>query len=125
MFAFATPRTSRRPALTPLIDVVFLLLVFFMLASKFGQDGSLNLSGGGDGGTYEGPPRLLTILPDGVLLNGQPVAQTALIDVLENLSETEHDAIILTTRDGADVQHLTKVVQFLSDAGFAHLILVE
>ena len=36
-------RKRRRPGLTPLIDVVFLLLVFFMLASSFGAEGSLPL----------------------------------------------------------------------------------
>ncbi|MEO0362761.1 MAG: biopolymer transporter ExbD, partial [Pseudomonadota bacterium] len=28
----------RRPSLTPMIDVVFLLLVFFMLAARFGVE---------------------------------------------------------------------------------------
>lgn len=36
-------RQRRRPGLTPLIDVVFLLLVFFMLASRFGAEGALPL----------------------------------------------------------------------------------
>ena len=36
-------KPRRRPSLTPMIDVVFLLLVFFMLASRFGMDAVLNL----------------------------------------------------------------------------------
>jgi biopolymer transport protein ExbD len=36
-------RKRRRPTLTPLIDVVFLLLVFFMLATSFGSEASLAL----------------------------------------------------------------------------------
>ena len=36
-------RKRRKPGLTPLIDVVFLLLVFFMLASRFDVEGSLPL----------------------------------------------------------------------------------
>ncbi len=48
MFSFAPPRPSRRrPNLTPMIDVVFLLLVFFMLASQFGRPQALPLFGGG------------------------------------------------------------------------------
>ncbi|MFC6760360.1 ExbD/TolR family protein [Sulfitobacter porphyrae] len=46
MFSFAIARPRRRPGLTPMIDVVFLLLVFFMLASRFGQDRALPLSAG-------------------------------------------------------------------------------
>ena len=37
MFHFAPARRSRKPSLTPMIDVVFLLLVFFMLAARFGR----------------------------------------------------------------------------------------
>ncbi len=36
-------RSRRRASLTPLIDVVFLLLVFFMLATSFGSERSLPL----------------------------------------------------------------------------------
>jgi len=36
-------RTSQIPNLTPLIDIVFLLLVFFMLTSHFVQEQSLNI----------------------------------------------------------------------------------
>jgi biopolymer transport protein ExbD len=37
-------RRRRGPGLTPLIDVVFLLLVFFMLASRFDSEALLPLS---------------------------------------------------------------------------------
>lgn len=36
-------RTSHVPNLTPLIDIVFLLLVFFMLTSHFVRDHSVNV----------------------------------------------------------------------------------
>jgi len=36
-------RTSQIPNLTPLIDIVFLLLVFFMLTSNFVQEQALNI----------------------------------------------------------------------------------
>ncbi|MGM0594866.1 MAG: ExbD/TolR family protein [Pseudomonadota bacterium] len=36
-------RTSQVPNLTPLIDIVFLLLVFFMLTSHFVQEQALNI----------------------------------------------------------------------------------
>lgn len=36
-------RTSHVPNLTPLIDIVFLLLIFFMLTSHFVQDDALNI----------------------------------------------------------------------------------
>lgn len=36
-------RSSQVPNLTPLIDIVFLLLIFFMLTSHFVQDEKLNI----------------------------------------------------------------------------------
>jgi biopolymer transport protein ExbD len=36
-------RTSHVPNLTPLIDIVFLLLIFFMLTSHFVNDDALNI----------------------------------------------------------------------------------
>ena len=64
MFAFAAPRARRRISLTPMIDVVFLLLVFFMLAARFGQEQAIPLAIGAGAGDWDGPPRLIDILPD-------------------------------------------------------------
>ncbi len=42
---------SRRISLTPLIDVVFILLVFFMLETSFRNEGGIELSGAAGGGS--------------------------------------------------------------------------
>jgi biopolymer transport protein ExbD len=125
MFAFAHPRARRKPALTPLIDVVFLLLVFFMLAAQFGRDGALGLSGGAAPGDYSGPPRLVTILPDALLLNGIAQSAETLPDALLDLVEDLDDTIVLRARDAADVQRLADVAALLSAAGFTRLVLAE
>lgn len=125
MFSFGAAHKHRRPGLTPMIDVVFLLLVFFMLASRFGHETSLPISGGGAGGDYAGPPRLITVLPDAVLLNGTPQAPGALPEALAPLTQTPGDVIVLRARDGADVQRLTDLVGQLRRAGFSNLVLAE
>ncbi len=125
MFAFAPTRTRRKPALTPLIDVVFLLLVFFMLAAQFGRENAIDLARGGGGGDYTGPPRLITLLPEGVLLNGTPQTDADLVQALLPLTSAPDDAILLRARDGADVQRLTDLAQRLTDAGFRRLVVVE
>lgn len=126
MFAFAEPRARRRPGLTPLIDVVFLLLVFFMLASQFGRDAALPLTARDTGiGDYSGPPRLVTITPDAVLLNGLATPPADLAAALAELTETRSDPVILQARQGADVQRLTDIVTLLSEQGFTGLILSE
>ena len=125
MFAFASPRRSRRPSLTPMIDVVFLLLVFFMLASQFGQDAAVRLSGAGAGAAYSGPPRLIDIAPDALTLNGMGVDIAGLPDALTPLTQDRADTVILRGTDGASLQRLRDVAQALQAAGFANLVVVE
>lgn len=77
MFNFAIARPRRRPGLTPMIDVVFLLLVFFMLASRFGQYRALPLSAGGGTTLCSGPPRLVDIGAEDLRWNGVAVSLDA------------------------------------------------
>ena len=127
MFTFDTPPPRRKPSLTPMVDVVFLLLVFFMLASRFGVDTSLTLNVAGQGGdqAYSGPPRLIDILPDAVRLNGVPVAGPDLAEEVRELTQTPSDTVVLRAREGADLQRVVDVMQRLSAAGLTALVLVE
>ena len=125
MFDFGPERARRRPNLTPMIDVVFLLLVFFMLASRFGTDRSLPLAVAGQGSGYAGPPRLVDIAPEALLLNGAPIAPEALAGALAALTEDPGDLIVLRARDEAPLQRVIAVMDQLAGAGFSRLALVE
>ncbi len=127
MLSFGTPRPRRRPSLTPMIDVVFLLLVFFMLASRFGIEAHLpmQVAGGAGQAPYSGPPRLVDIAPDALRLNGQTVDQTVLAAALSELMESPGDTVILRAREGADLQRVVDVMQGLRASGFTALVLVE
>ena len=125
MMRFARPRPRRRPSLTPMIDVVFLLLVFFMLAARFGQPQGIPLTLSGSGGDYTGPPRLVEVLSDGQRLNGAAVGPDALLTGLSELTEDEGDVIVLRARDKASLQRLVEVMDGLRAAGFSNLALVE
>ncbi len=125
MFAFGPPRPRRRPSLTPLIDVVFLLLVFFMLAAQVGREASLPLSAGGGGQGWSGPPRLVDIRPEGLALNGRAMTLDALPAALGGLTRSASDAIVLRPRDGATAQRLIDVAEALEAAGFSALAVVE
>ena len=126
MFAFATPRQRRKPSLTPMIDVVFLLLVFFMLASQFGRDNALPLSAASGGSSsYSGPPRLVDIGPDDLRLNGVVVSQEALVQRLGELVQTQTDTVILRGSEAATLQRMIDVAQDLRVAGFTALSVVE
>ncbi|MEP3333405.1 biopolymer transporter ExbD [Sedimentitalea sp.] len=127
MFDFAEDRPRRKPSLTPMIDVVFLLLVFFMLASRFGIDMHipLNVAGSASGEGYSGPPRLIDIAPDSLLLNGISLSPDALLAQIGDLTEKTGDTIILRPAEGADLQRVIAVMETLSGAGYTALVLIE
>lgn len=126
MFSFGPDRPRRRPALTPMIDVVFLLLVFFMLASRFGVERTLQLSLGGTGAqaAWSGPPRLVDIGAQGeISLNGRSVALADLAGDLEPLMDTPADPVVLRPK-GGDLSAVTAVIDALRAAGLSQLVLV-
>lgn len=124
-FRFAQAQPRRRPSLTPMIDVVFLLLVFFMLAARFGQEGALDLSiGGAAGAEWQGPPRLVQIGDMDLRLNGRPIAPEALEQALSRLTETVLDPIVIRADEAVGLQRLLDVMAGLRAAGFTNLVLV-
>lgn len=123
-FTEAAPR-RRNPSLTPMIDVVFLLLVFFMLASRFGLDQVLPMPLASSGGDFSGKPKLVDVLPEGLRLNGISQDETGLVAGLNELMERPTEAIILRSSDGATVQRVIATSEMLRAAGFQAIVLVE
>lgn len=67
--------------LTPLIDMIFLLLLFFLLGSDFARFGQTPLAPprGSGGATGQAPPAIITLAADGGLgWNGQASDRAAL-----------------------------------------------
>lgn len=122
----ALPRRRRRLNLTPMIDVVLLLLVFFMMVSRFGglQGMPLAVAGGG-AGQWSGPPRLVTLGADGVALNGVALPVAALVERLRPLMASEADPVVLRTGEGAPVQAMVDVLDALRAGGMTHVIVAE
>ncbi|CUH69215.1 protein TolR [Thalassovita autumnalis] len=120
-----TSRPRRRPSLTPMIDVVFLLLVFFMLASRFGMDQVVEMPIASGGGDASGAPKLVDILPEELRLNGISLPLDRLVAELKTLVETPQDTIVLRSLDEANVQRIIAVSEALQAAGFKALVLVE
>lgn len=125
MLNLPTSPRRRRPSLTPMIDVVFLLLVFFMLVARFGGTAGLSLllSSPEGGSDYSGPPRLVSVLPEGVVLNGQPV--TDLPAALRSLMTSSQDIVVLRPASGTGVARLVEVLETLRKAGLTGLTVVE
>ncbi len=121
----ARPNSRRRISLTPMIDVVFLLLIFFMLVARFGLDGAVEVSLAGQGPDYVGPPRLVDVTATAQRLNGVDLGMPDLFKRLVSLTDSASDVIVLRSRDEADVQRIIDVMEALQRAGFTKLALIE
>lgn len=106
------PFRQRKLSLTSLIDVIFLLLLFFMLSSTFSQFSEVELStaGAGQTGTSEMRPIFLQLGESSLRVNARNVALEALSDALTPLMEGGEGRALVSS--GADVtaQRLTDLL---------------
>ncbi|MGJ8561661.1 MAG: ExbD/TolR family protein [Litorimonas sp.] len=117
-----------RPSLTPMIDVVFLLLVFFMLAAQYSREATLTVRATPQSISntpYVGPPRLVDVTPEGLLLNGVNMPRDAVTAQLSTLMEAPTDTILVRAAQGVSVQTLVDLLDHFTDAGFPNAALVE
>lgn len=123
---FGAPRRKHRMSLTPMIDVVFLLLVFFMLASQFGTPAQLSLSlGGGASSGYTGPARLIRVDDDALQFNGTTRSEEDILAALPGLMDGPEDMIILRADEEVPLQRVIEVMEWLGAEGYSNLVLVE
>ena len=128
--SLAPRNRGRRPliSLTPLIDVVFILLVFFMLASSFLDWRAIALDApatAAAGASMEGA-LLVEVRPDGLRLGGENVSLDALVQRAAALLEKKPERRVLIRPDaGVDVQRVVAVLDRLAAAGVGNLSLVR
>jgi biopolymer transport protein ExbD len=127
----ALARTDRkRPliSLTPLIDVVFILLVFFMLASSFTEWRAIDLATANR--TTATPSTdaalLLQVQADGAVdVSGEPLSPDALTARLEVLARADADRrVAVRPAPGVPLQRVVTVMEAASNAGFTSVSLV-
>lgn len=95
----------RRITLTPLIDVIFLLLLFFMLSSTFTRFAELPLMNAGGAAAGDGtPPVFLRLGEEGLHLNGEALNLDALPAALAAFApEGDADTVTLLVTLDAEV----------------------
>ena len=107
----------RRPSLTPMIDVVFLLLIFFMLVARFGVDKVIDInlpSALGQSSQYEGAPSLVEIKSGNIVsLNGTQISLDQLSSKLSQLMPSPNALIIVRNSAEANTQDLLDVLLYL------------
>ena len=125
----SSPR-RRRPliSLTPLVDVVFILLVFFMLASSFLDWRAIDLSAPAEaaaGASMQGA-LLVEVREDGLRLSGEAVS----LDELESrlaahVAGTPGRKLLVRPAEGVSLQRAVEVLDRAARAGIAEISLVR
>lgn len=106
-------RRRRRLSMTSLIDVIFLLLLFFMLSSTFTRFAEVELASARSGSTASSSDRpvFLSFAADALRVNGVDAALDALPEALEAHRSDDRRLGVLVAA-GADVtaQRLTDLL---------------
>ena len=114
--------------MTPLIDVVFLLLVFFMLASTFLQYSRIDVTGSRPGraaSAISGSQYIRVHAGGRIDLNGAPVPLDGLAAALDRKAREEGSRVIVRPAGDASTQHLVTVLEAVGRARIAEVIVAR
>jgi biopolymer transport protein ExbD len=124
----ADPRRRRALiSMTPLIDVVFILLIFFMLASSFLNWRIIGLDLPGPGGTppAASQPLVVEVQADGIVLAGERLDLEGLVErVAPRIAEDPERAVLVRPAAGVPLQDAIRVLDRLGVAGVTAMRLV-
>lgn len=116
-------RSGRSISLTALIDVVFILLMFFMLTSTFDKFGFLELQTSSSGGSGVQRTQSLVLQANGDLLNHSGTGGLALTDTeLMRMFDASQPLSVLPESE-ANVQTMVLAVERLHRLGLANVTL--
>jgi biopolymer transport protein ExbD len=102
--------------MTSLIDVIFLLLLFFMLSSTFSRFAEVDLSTARSGGAGSSDAKMsfLQLGEENLRVNGQDIGLAALPETFADISpEAETLQVIVSLRDDVTAQRLTDLLVVL------------
>jgi biopolymer transport protein ExbD len=128
--SLAPPSNRRRNliSLTPLIDVVFILLVFFMLASSFLNWRAITLDAPKPTGTAASLEQalLIEVRMDGLRLGGETLSLDRIAGRAAAVLAKKRDrAVLVRPDDAVPVQDVVQVIDALAAAGVGNLSLIR
>lgn len=102
-------------SLTSLIDVIFLLLLFFMLSSTFSQFSEVDLAtaGAGRSATSETPPIFVQLNASSLRVNAREVTFETLPETLSPLMTEGQARALISTGGDVTSQRLTDLLLVL------------
>ena len=107
-------------SLTPVIDVVFILLIFFMLASNFNKVGEVNMEMTKESTNSSKEDikiiKLLVRQDETVLSEGKMYEDNEIISMINlAIEDAAKYAIILTTEDDVTYQRFLNIISYLKN----------
>ena len=107
-----------RISLTPIIDVVFILLIFFMLASNFNKIGELRMDMSKESSQSSNEDikviKLSVEQTDSVISNGKRYDDDELLTMINlAIKEANRYTIVLTAKDNVTYQRYLTVMNYL------------
>ena len=127
--ALAKPRRRSLMSLTPLIDVVFILLLFFMLASDFSQERSISWQSVDKGETQPSlqpikSSRVFIQSTERILLDEIPVTQTELLKVMaERFRANPEHSVVIGVSTEIEVQTLLSLLAKIKKTGVENVVM--
>lgn len=125
MLTFDEPRKRRTVSLTPLIDVVFLLLIFFMLTSSFLQTQALSIFTPSPSEQEQLPEDISVVEvwlegDGGLAVDGEAVTLAELKPAIAAAIDGREDMTVsILAEPGARTQALISAIEAARDAGAA------
>ncbi|WP_272701442.1 ExbD/TolR family protein [Desulfovibrio sp. Fe33] len=126
-----TRRASRSasPDITPLLDVVFILLIFFVISAVFTAKGvEIELPAAETAKAVTGKSMEIELKENGdILCDTAPVTMLDLDHLLRNTFDRplslQPDHILLKSAPGARVERFVKIVDLVRKTGFNNLVI--
>ena len=119
--------TGRLISLTPLIDAVFILLVFFMLASSFLDWRAIDLtvSSGASAATSDQQAILISLRSDGsVIVDSNPVAKRRVRAVMTaKLKKDREQSVVIRSDPGVQLQRAVDMLDLVRRIGATNVSL--
>ncbi|MDA3899437.1 MAG: biopolymer transporter ExbD [Spirochaetes bacterium] len=118
-----TPRYTKKGGidLTALIDLVFLLVVFFMVSSSLGKTSSIHVTVpfAKNSGESQSASAIITVDSDNkIFLNDSPVNEEQLEQVFsDNLERLQKDTVLIRGDESSDYGVIIRIMDSLSSVG--------
>jgi len=118
----------RRLALTSLIDVIFLLLLFFMLSSTFSKFSAIELSAAGSGRAVPAPetsPVFIRLGADSLRINAREATIADLPGLLREATPNSARRILVSAGEGVSAQRLADLLVALGGVAGLDVLVLE